>query len=274
MWHQPLKNKDDSCYIDVALIALFINPSSTVKKALSKVPECTPETVVETCGAKTLASTRKIQEMLRTTAQRLAKHRTSGTTRPISIQSLRRASLKCPTLNDPERFDRSGMNDPAVFIEYISALLPCLSVKIKTKKQIVKKSHPIIYLETGKLKQLNGLYLSDVVERHERMRSIEVDNTPFVIFDLTRLNDKAKYVHDVQVVPDRKIDMGGSKPLLLTAVIVWQDYHYTVYARIGRTWYYFDDLEKYVEKIGGYDKMIQDKEDFATTDGKLFVYQK
>ena len=272
MWSQPLKNKDDSCYIDVALIALFINPSSVVKKALSVVPECTPKSVVETCGAKTIESTRKIQDVLRKTAARLAKHRAGK--RTISIQSLRKASKRCPTLNNPERFDRSGMNDPAVFIEYISALLPCLTVKIKTNNNIVKKLHPIIYLETGKIEKLNGLDLSDVVDRHETKNRIEVENTSFILFDLTRLDERGKYVEDVQVFPDRKMHMGGSKPVLLTAVIVWKEYHYTVYARIGRTWYYFDDLEKNVDKIGSYEKMIEDRDEFATTDGKLFIYQK
>jgi len=274
MWSQPLKNKDDSCYIDVALISLFINPSLNVKRSISLSPECSPRSVVETCGAKDLASTRKIQNLVRKTADRLRNHRKSNSTRAVPIQALRNASKKCPTLNDSERFDKSGMNDPSVFIEYIAALFPCMNVKIETNGKVETKKHPIIYLETGSLEKIDGMDLSDVVELHERKNKIEIVNPPFVVFDLTRLNHKGEYVDDVQVFPDRRLDLGGSKPLLLTAVVVWKDYHYTVYARIGRTWYYFDDMEKNVEKIGGYNKMIQDRSEFATMDGKLFVYQK
>ena len=45
-----------------------------------------------------------------------------------------------------------------------------------------------------------------------------------------------------------------------------------MYAKTGHVWYYFDDMEDTVEKIGSYEDMIEDDDGFATMDGKLFVY--
>lgn len=253
MWNQPLINKNDSCYMDVVLNALFLDPSAAVTNALSGIPKCVPSAKI--CGARNSQITRMIQSKIRDVANELEIH-SPGVDYYVSLEELRQSAKSCPILNGPERFDQSGMNDPSVFTEYIINIFPCLKNSGKS---------PLTYLETGPLKKINGMELSDVIDKQDQT----FENPQLIIFDLTRL-EKGKYNANVKVIPDEKLDFGTLSEL--TAVVVWRDYHYSVYVKVQDIWYYFDDTDEYVEEVGSYEDLLEHDDEFVSMDGKLFFY--
>jgi hypothetical protein len=110
--------------------------------------------------------------------------------------------------------------------------------------------------------------LSDVVDMHADKTGEIFDNSELVIFDITRL-EGGKYNQNVKVVPDEILD---EEQLELTAVVVWKDYHYSVYVIVDGIWYYLDDTEEYVEKVGSYEDLLEHNDEFVSWDGKLFFY--
>ena len=266
MWNQPLKNKKNSCYIDVVLTALFINPSDAAVKAMNSIA-CAPSSKV--CGTDE-NSVQHIQAIIRDVAAELEEH-SYESKYYISIDELRQSAKKCPVLNNNERFDRGSMNDPSVFMEYLVHLFPCLKIK-NSKGQLIS---PLINLETGPLKDINGFDLSDVVDNHMEKNSA-FNNPPLIVFDLTRLNSKGEYEDDIEVIPDEFLNLSGTKyqdvPSELSAVVVWKDFHYTVYAKVEDIWYYFDDTDKFVEKVGTYEDLLSHNDNFVSMDAKLFFY--
>jgi hypothetical protein len=276
MWTQPLVHSNDSCYMDSAMIALFLRPCRAVKNAIEK-KKCSSPDFTKICGER--KSARNVQRVIRNTAIELSEHSPSSMD-SVDLSFLRVSAKSCPALNGRERFDREGMNDPSVFLEYIFAIFPCLNMTVRKVSEcsdcnaivsLDEKTTPLVYLETGPLKSIDGLMLSNVIEIHEENSGIEFRSPGFIVFDLTRLDMRGRYLKNVQVIPDQSIRLGGGR-LQLRAVVVWHNFHYTVYAKVGRTWYYFDDMEDEVEKIGTYKDMIEDDDEFATMDGKLFVY--
>lgn len=277
MWIQPLLNRDDSCYMDTAMIALFLRPSRALKKIIGN-SRCSSPGFENICGGKRNA--RRVQEIIRHTARELADH-SAMSEETVDLAPLRLAAKNCPSLNRHERFDREGMNDPSVFLEYIFALFPCLKMTVRristccrhcdAQISLDEKVNPLVYLETGPLKDIDGMMLSDVVDLHEENTNTRFMSPSFIVFDITRLSMRGRYLHDIEVTPDRSIAL-GRRTLHLRAIVVWRNHHYTVYAKTGHVWYYFDDMEDTVEKIGSYEDMIEDDDGFATMDGKLFVY--
>jgi len=262
--------------MDSAMIALFLRPCRTIKNAIEK-KKCSSPDFTKICGER--KSARNVQHVIRDTAIELSEHSPSSTD-SVDLSFLRVSAKSCPALNGRERFDREGMNDPSVFLEYIFAIFPCLNMTVRKVSEcsecnaivsLDEKTTPLVYLETGPLKSIDGLMLSNVIEIHEENSGIEFRSPGFIVFDLTRLDMRGRYLKNVQVIPDQSIRLGGGR-LQLRAVVVWHNFHYTVYAKVGRTWYYFDDMEDEVEKIGTYKDMIEDDDEFATMDGKLFVY--
>jgi hypothetical protein len=257
-WLQPLKNKDDSCYMDVVLNAFFLDPSRGVENSLEDISTCVPANNV--CGTTSHQATRDIQSTIRDVADNLKMHR-EGVNYYLSLDDIRDSAKACPVLNDPERFDKDGMNDPSVFVDYLVELFPCM-------KNLNSGESPLVYLERGPLKKINGMELSDVVDMHADKTGEIFDNSELVIFDITRL-EGGKYNQNVKVVPDEILD---EEQLELTAVVVWKDYHYSVYVIVDGIWYYLDDTEEYVEKVGSYEDLLEHNDEFVSWDGKLFFY--
>lgn len=255
-WLQPLINKDDSCYMDVVLNALFLDPSPEIKQVFEdSSPLCVPDNNI--CGTTSEEATRDIQSTIIKLANELNLHR-RGANYYLSLDDIRKSAMACPVLNNPERFDKDGMNDPSVFIEYLVELFPCI-------RYLNSDKSPLVYLETGPLKKIHGKNLSEVIGEEN---VIDFEDSELVIFDITRL-ERGKYNENVRVVPDETLlhDL-----LELSAVVVWENYHYSVYVNVDGTWYYLDDAEEYVEKVGDYSDLLEHNDEFVSWDGKLFFY--
>ncbi len=263
MWSQPLQNKHDSCYMDVVLNALFLDPTRSVEKSLEDISRCVPANNV--CGTDSKESTRDIQDTVRDVANHLKIiGESKGVEDYVSLDEVRKSALSCPVLNSTERFDKEGMNDPSVFIEYLVELFPCM-------KKLNSGESPLVYLERGPLINIHNKDLSEVVDMHADNTGETFSNSELVIFDITRL-ERGKYNTNVHVEPDEIILYDNGKRLELTAVVVWENYHYTVYVNVDETWYYLDDNEKYVEEVGDYSDLLKHKGEFVSQDGKLFFY--
>lgn len=276
VWKQPLKNSKDSCYLDTALIALFLDPSKRLIKDM-ETKQCSPNSLVSVCGAKNKQDVIEIQKNFIVISRKLMENYVGS--EPVSRERdrLRRRAKKCPVLNSKENFDKEGMNDPSVFLDYFLKLFPCLQITIQKKRKIMSIS-PLVYLETpGTIQQANDRTLRDLflkqVKKQKITRFVDV---PYLWIDFTRL-DKGKYIENIALIPSMHITVGNHK-FLLTSIITWWDYHYTVYTRVGRIWWYFDDVQKLVRKVGSNRNLVNDavngQENFAVYNGKLYFYEK
>jgi hypothetical protein len=249
--------------MDVVLNALFLDPSTFIKDAMSGVPNCVPPDNV--CGTSNPEITRMIQSNIKDVAQKLSIHSTESTIH-VSLDELRESAKSCPVLNSQERFDQKGMNDPSVFIEYLVGIFPCLKMAGES---------PLVYLHAEPLEQINGKDLSDVIDTHVETTKKPFDDPELVIFDITRL-ERGEYNENVNVFPNEKLDLSGTAdthlPAELSAVVVWKEFHYTVYVKVGESWYYLDDAKPYVEMVGTYENLLEHKDGFVSKDGKLFFY--
>ena len=59
--------------------------------------------------------------------------------------------------------------------------------------------------------------------------------------------------------------------LILTAIVIYKNQHYTLYTIFKNEWYYYNDL-KGIKKIGSYEEMLEHKPN-PQRNGVLFFYQ-
>jgi hypothetical protein len=297
LWIQPLVHENNSCYIDVVFIALFIDPLQPVINVLRK------RNCVENVCGNTLKEVRMIQDSVRKIATELSSH-SEYSDDNFTLSSVRKSMLKCPLLNKNERFDQGDMNDPSVFLDCFFKIFPCFrTLKIKYNQEetfgnkaksasrsqsrsqsrgrsqkrkrlkgvtitLFKMVNPLIALETGPIKSIDGKYLSDIVEE----QPFTLIRPRFVIFDLVRLNSRGKYVKNLEVYPDEIMKING-RLLELRSIIVWEDFHYSVYSRVDGEWFYFDDMAADVKRIGTYEEMLESEVGpQVVISGKLYVY--
>jgi hypothetical protein len=274
MWIQPLVHENNSCYIDVVFIALFIDPIQPVINALRK------RNCIENVCGNTVQEMRAIQDSVRNIATELSSH-SEYSNEYFTLSLVRQSMLKCPILNNSERFDEGDMNDPSVFLECFFKIFPCFrTLKIKydqekrTKKgrsvtiTLFKMVNPLVVLETGPIKNIDGKYLSQLVEE----QSFSLVRPRFVIFDLIRMNSRGKYVKNLKVYPDESMKING-RVLGLRSVIVWDDFHYSVYSKVDGEWFYFDDMWRSVKRIGTFAELLESNVGpEVIISGKLYVY--
>jgi hypothetical protein len=264
----------DSCYIDVVLTALFIHPSDWIYENIidgSSGKAC----LKRVCGDVPLTTVRKVQKGVTEVARKLEEHYHHSRS-SVDLSSLRSSALQCPLINKDERFDVGGMNDPVVFLEYIFTLFPCCKIKRKTNSRktggvqvtMTRRVAPLQYLETGPLKGIDGLSICDLL----RKQSWTLMHPKYVVLDLTRIDGRGRYQPNLSVLPNVVIEFKRTS-LNLFAVVVWVDYHYTVYAFCGDGWYFFDDMKRYVRYIGSYTSMLQATPSVEKC-GKLYFYSR
>ena len=274
IWIQPLVHENNSCYIDVVFIALFIDPMQPVINVLRK------RNCIENVCGNTVQEMRAIQDSVRNIATELSSH-SEYSNEYFTLSRVRQSMLKCPLLNKSERFDEGDMNDPSVFLECFFKIFPCFrTLKIKydqekrTKKgrsvtiTLFKMVNPLVVLETGPIKTIDGKYLSQIVGE----QTFSLVRPRFVIFDLIRMNSKGKYVKNLKVYPDESMKING-RVLGLRSVIVWDDFHYSVYSKVDGEWFYFDDMWRSVKRIGTFAELLESNVGpEVIISGKLYVY--
>ena len=72
--------------------------------------------------------------------------------------------------------------------------------------------------------------------------------------------------------PDESMKINGNV-LDLRSVIVWHDFHYSVYSKVDGEWFYFDDMARDVKRIGTYSELLESNVGpEVLISGKLYVY--
>jgi len=274
IWVQPLIHENNSCYIDVVFIALFIDALQPVVNVLRK------RNCIENVCGNTVQEMKDIQDSVRDIATQLSSH-SEFSTENFTLSPVRRSMLKCPILNKSERFDQGDMNDPSVFLECFFKIFPCFkTLKIKHAQEkrtkngksvtitLFKMANPLVVLQTGPVKSIDGKYLSEIVKE----QSFSLMRPRFVVFDLIRINSRGKYVKNLEVHPDETMKINGIV-LGLKSVIVWHDFHYSVYSKVEGEWFYFDDMARDVKRIGSFSDLLESNVGpEVLTSGKLYVY--
>jgi hypothetical protein len=150
--------------------------------------------------------------------------------------------------------------------------------------EVDNKASVIVSVDPVKLEQLSEstTYASDLVvsvedsefdsenlfrpreeEAYRRRISItEILDTPMIVVSLRRLiSQEDESVIETTVIPDEIIELENGKEFSLSAIVLYQNAHYTCMLKCGGKWYYYNDMtrEGQVKYIGTYRDMLDYK---------------
>ena len=108
-------------------------------------------------------------------------------------------------------------------------------------------------------------------------RKIEINEVlaaSFLVFHIQRLYVDLESGREVRnqtaIIPPEYIVIGKNN-LILRAIVVHQNNHYTCYIICNGVWYYYDDTKTQIFTVGSYEKMIENKPS-PLTKGVLYFY--
>jgi ubiquitin C-terminal hydrolase len=65
-------------------------------------------------------------------------------------------------------------------------------------------------------------------------------------------------VLDTPVFPTQSVTTENGDSFSLSAIVVWESYHYTSYIRCGQEWYSYDDMDSAFQLVGTYKDMLEE----------------
>lgn len=84
-------------------------------------------------------------------------------------------------------------------------------------------------------------------------------DAPYIIFSMTRISPFKSFIK-APVIPTEEIQLDNKKRFSLSAIVLFQNAHYTCLFRCENEWYYYNDMgtDNYytVKKIGHYDNIF------------------
>lgn len=69
----------------------------------------------------------------------------------------------------------------------------------------------------------------------------EMIDSPVIIFSVNRKNPIDNTYISTKLVPNKYIELKSKRKLELSAITIFQNYHYTCYFKCNNNWYYYDD---------------------------------
>ena len=287
-----LRWKGDSCYLDSTLVALLAVPTEFVtthilhtplyhrKKGESlKTRECIQNELVKITesirgGKKIVKDCTGIRHAFRTCSHIENYHR-GGQREAGEFLSFLLSQFNTDIVHSQTTV--YGTND-------LTSINPVIKTKTSTTKY--NDSSIIVFVE-GRLLQNsfqgfpvsigsfltqtedNIIHDSTSFKRYITVKSIK--SSPFLIFQiqriiLERVHDRRgerlkEKILDTPVLPTQTVTTGNGENLHLTAIVVLQSGHYTVYIRCGLMWYHYNDLSRKIRTIGSYSKMLRSSPD-------------
>jgi hypothetical protein len=274
----------NSCYIDSVLLALFAIPNkildkNILKKDLSYISQSKKKWIG--CGRDVNSdffNRKQVQNELNRIANSMR-----GMEQVRDCTMLRKYLENCP---GSQEFHRGGMQDAGEFLLY---LFNIFEVGIMTKHRVTyvtnsttippenvvqtfqefQISSPVYNISSHRLRTNKSLdirdFLKDIedarlssddlyrdpdtgIKYKRRIEINKVISTPYIVFNAQRLYSNGSRSHTPIKFPD-KIKI-GKNVLILQAVIVHENHHYTCYIKYNKFWYHYDDITNSTKWLG------------------------
>lgn len=132
-----------------------------------------------------------------------------------------------------------------------------------------KKSNKLIEKVTAMPIAHNYIILKDTVERTAKqsykicreadagdLHIQALPNPPFIVYSIIRAQDWGKQEKTYRLFPIRESLQFTKTVVHLRAIIVLYKLHYTCFVLKKNTWYYYNDLNRYMKLIGPFDIML------------------
>jgi ubiquitin C-terminal hydrolase len=143
-------------------------------------------------------------------------------------------------------------------IYYISKFLTTIDAVLN------QKDTNIIYTK--------NLYSSPYVIFYcERISFSERAYNKMIESGIVNLENLPVSLNKVRIIPSRTITIGDGSRFQLSSIVVWKGYHYTSYFKCGLEWYYYDDMDSNIRKVGSYQRLLRSNPS-PVTNGILYFY--
>lgn len=103
-----------------------------------------------------------------------------------------------------------------------------------------------------------------------RIAKSKLENTPFLIFRIQRLNPINNRVMKIPILPSGYVTLENQKTFSLSAIVVYETGHYICYFKCYDDWFVYNDISG-IEKIGSYDHMLYSSPS-PVKNGTLYFY--
>ena len=103
----------------------------------------------------------------------------------------------------------------------------------------------------------DNLFIDEVTKKvyKRRIYTTKLINCPFLIINLERLNGRK--FNKKTIYPTLFVTLNNLEKMVLSAIIVYENRHYTAYIRCNDDWYLYNDIDDDVyEYIGEYDDIL------------------
>jgi hypothetical protein len=279
--YNPLEWVSNSCYVDSVFVAFFAIPCDFTKDNILEVKlvaepygkvryVCTKSNVSsESSNTEDLKNRKKVQVEISKIAYSL---RGQGEFVKNCLQ-LRKALVVCP---HSENFHAGGQQDAGEYFAYILSMFPNTQ-KTKSEMKTFAKLNGL-WNETNSvinwggsiiwnvyadyLKEFDDFTLTrELLTLSETTRNIRKVNTmldsPYIIIHVHRIDPVTQKYINKQIIPTQHITLDTGKRFVLTAIVTWDNYHYTAYFRCKENWFHYDDsLKQQIRKIGSYSQLL------------------
>jgi hypothetical protein len=281
---------ENCCYIDAVIVAFFIGCSNFAKKHLNK----------ELKQENGLKIRKNIQSKLKIVFDIMMD---TSKNQYIDCKIIRKYIKYHPT---SDNFHSTDLNDASDFLKYIFDILeiksshvnetvygtdnvnsesPRESSMYKISEKVKKESNifennDLPYLKKNKIyttkKFLKSLHepldLENNFNYERKIIKKELIKTDCLILRINRYFDDDIF-YKTKIIPSRKIKHDNAY-MYLSAILVFENSHYTCYFLCEGEWYYYNDASlKKIKYIGQYDIMIKSTPS-PISNGILYFYNK
>lgn len=282
---QPLSWIGDSCFIDSVLIALFAVPTKFIQEHILDAPLTELEHNKFNsypCSRISPEDDLKNRKLVQFELQRIALSLHGEIPHVETCTDLRNALINCPHV---ENYHEEHVGDAGEFLGYILGMFPNIhqvttwTFEERSNDGGVSWTHSkptkytgnnnvITHINSNTLKSLgypviHDLLYSNTIYTYDDkvVRKVEkITSTPFLVVAIDRADleegaDDPEFI-DVSVMITETLNFHPfGQTLALTAVVLWENYHYTCVYKCGHYWYYYDDMSPTIDCIGTFEEL-------------------
>jgi hypothetical protein len=302
---KPLDWVGSSCYVDSVLFALLAMPNSFVSETIldavlaenprvsHKYP-CAPHLKIgQVANAQVdLDNRRRVRDELLAISKSL-----KGGVYVETCQTLRDILISCP---HPEKYDSPGDKDAGEYLAFLMSMFPdTQQVVLETKKlrdgELISSNveysnlvwdvpvDQILYEPPDRLlttRDLLEVTYDNYRSGYEYTDVSTVVSAPYLVIHLMRCDGDGDCETEedgfssIPVLPLEHLTLESGKRLTLSALVYWENAHYTCSIRCENLWYYYNDAIE--DKIGGgltyRDMLISDETPLVMTSATMYFY--
>jgi hypothetical protein len=167
------------------------------------------------------------------------------------------------------------LNDDYSFFRNEEKIREKGGIVINIKPEYITSEDLDLYLSQFLIEEIQVEVRGEIAQTIIKKQIIkETIYSPYIIFTINR-KTLSGAVNSKKFIPNEHIKLKENiNNLSLHSVVVYNSHHYTCYFLYNTIWYYYNDLDHQLQKIGNYNKLISRKTyPNVLTNGTIFFYK-